>query len=67
MAAEMLKLDLALIDVVELPLFSDSYPGHEFSRHLCDSTPCVLARRARYLRPAYASFWPVFWTLAQFR
>ena len=47
MAAETLKLDLVLICVVELPLFRDAYPGHEFSRHLCDSTSRVLARRER--------------------
>ena len=47
MAAETLKLDIALIGVVELPLFRDSYPGHEFSQHFCDSTLEVLARRAR--------------------
>ena len=46
MAAETLKLDLALIGVVGLPLFRDSYPGHEFSRHRCDSTLEVLARRS---------------------
>jgi hypothetical protein len=47
MAAETLKLDLALIGVVGLPLFRDSYPDHKFSRYLCDSTLEVLARRAR--------------------
>lgn len=47
MAAEMLKLDLALFGIVKLPLFRDAYPGHEFFRLLCDSASRALTRGAR--------------------
>jgi hypothetical protein len=47
MAAETLKLDLALTGIVGFSLFRDSYPGLEFSRHLCGSTLEILAHRAR--------------------
>ena len=36
-----------MIDAVVLALLGDSYPGHEFSWLLCDSTLEVLSRRAR--------------------